>query len=135
MLPVLFCDIDETICTEFNCPVEPAVRVLRRLKGAVEVFYVSARPQASRGSTQNFLEKQGLPTTKNLHLCPDGWSTLRHKTETMKKVAASRKVLLSVGDSDEDQRAASAAGVKFLQVDPRRFEESWRQIEAALQAR
>jgi phosphoglycolate phosphatase-like HAD superfamily hydrolase len=125
---VLICDIDETICTEFDRPIAAAIAVLRQLHRAVEVHYVTARPEASRLHTMNFLGDHGLPGHGNLHFCPQAKSTREHKVEVMALLAKQYAVLASIGDADEDEHASRAAGVVFVRVRDGKAEAAWAEV-------
>lgn len=109
-------DIDETICTQFDCPVSVACDTLRAIDRSVAVHYVTARPEASRRGTDQFLSDHRLPGWKNVHYCPNWKSSLRHKTEILQALAKEYTLLVSIGDADEDAAASVAAGVVFLRV-------------------
>jgi hypothetical protein len=71
-----------------------------------QVHYVTARPEASRAATLDFLERHKLPCRANLHFCPNYKSSLQHKTEVMTRLAREFRVIVSIGDSDEDELAS-----------------------------
>jgi hypothetical protein len=112
----IVCDLDDTLCTEFDCPVLVACRVLAQVDRSIEVHYVTARPEQARAGTERFLCDQRLPGWRNLHFCPPWRSTREHKTEVMKRLAREYAVLVSVGDADEDEQASRAAGIPFVGV-------------------
>jgi hypothetical protein len=124
----LICDIDDTICTAFDCPVAAAVKVLVALDRAIEVHYVTARPEASRASTEQFLADHRLPGWRNLHFCPSWKSTLAHKTEIMTRLAREYTIVASIGDHDEDEKASLAAGVPFVRISEDTCEEAWAEV-------
>jgi len=112
----LICDIDETICTQFDQPIAAAIAVLRQLHRSVEVHYVTARPEASRLHTMNFLGDHSLPGGDNLYFCPLSKSTRAHKIEVMTRLARQYAVIASIGDADEDEHASQTAGVVSVRV-------------------
>jgi phosphoglycolate phosphatase-like HAD superfamily hydrolase len=124
----LICDIDETICTEFDRPIAVAVAVLRQLDRAIEVHYVTARPEASRLHTLTFFGDHGLPGHRNVRFCPTSRSTRQHKIEEMTKIARQCTVIASIGDADEDEHASRSAGVVFVRVLPGEEESAWAEI-------
>jgi hypothetical protein len=105
----VICDIDDTICISFDQPLEHACALLARLDRTVEVHYVTARPGASRAGTERFLAEQRLPGWRNLHFCPDWCSSRRHKAEVIARLARHFRVIVSVGDHEEEE-AASGGG-------------------------
>lgn len=115
----LVVDLDDTICSGFDCPIRAAVDVLRRLdRQKVEVHYVTARIEVSRKGTERFLEEHRLPGWRNLHLCPGYYGSRRHKTELHARLAREYRVIASIGDTEDDEgEAARAAGVPFVLVD------------------
>jgi phosphoglycolate phosphatase-like HAD superfamily hydrolase len=132
MKPIaIICDLDGTLCTDYDCPIEAGCEILRSLDD-IQVHYVTARPEASRRSTIDFLDRYRLPFRANLYFCPDSVSTLRHKTEAMKRIARDRAVLVSVGDSDEDKRASLAAGLLFVRISHESPEDGWRRVRQLL---
>src|SRR5262249_54216694 len=83
----IICDTDDTICTGFDLPILAACEVLRALDRAIEVHYVTARPDASRAGTERFLQEHGLPGWSNLHFCPSWRSSREHKAEVIARLA------------------------------------------------
>lgn len=129
----IICDIDDTICIEFNQPVAAACALLRELpRYSIEVHYVTARSEESKEITESFLVEQRLPTPKNLHLCPRWKGTLRHKREAIREIVRYHRVLLSVGDQPEEETASIEAKVPFVRINPTNFEEGWRSVAALL---
>ncbi len=124
----IICDIDDTLCVQFDRPILVAVRLLAGLDRTVEVHYVTARPEASRPGTETFLAEHRLPGWRNLHFCPDWQSSRRHKAEVMARLAKEFDVLVSVGDHDEDEEASRAAGVPFVRVTDTNLEAAWREV-------
>jgi hypothetical protein len=51
----IICDIDDTICVQFDQPIVAAIQFLAALDRTIEVHYVTARPEASRKGTEEFL--------------------------------------------------------------------------------
>src|SRR5262249_45464395 len=84
----VICDIDDTLCTEFDCPVRLAVGTIVRLDRKIAVHYVTARPEAARDGTERFLVAHNLPGWRNLHFCPSWLSTREHKTQVIGRLAS-----------------------------------------------
>ena len=126
----IICDIDDTLCTQFDCPILVACKALAALDRSVAVHYVTARPEASRAGTEQFLADNGLPGWRNLHFCPTWKSSRQHKAEVMTRLAREYHVLVSIGDHDEDEQASRAAGVPFVRVGHDNLEEAWQQVAA-----
>jgi hypothetical protein len=124
----LICDIDDTLCVGFDCPLPAAVRALAALDRSIEVHYVTARPEASRAATERFLVEQRLPGWRNLHFCPTWQSSRAHKAEVIARLARQYRVVASIGDHDEEAEASRAAGVPFVRVSGDNDEEAWRQV-------
>jgi hypothetical protein len=135
----LICDIDDTLCVQFDRPVLAACSFLAALERAVEVHYVTARPEASRRGTEQFLADHRLPGWRNLHFCPPWQSSRAHKAAVIARLAREYAVVASVGDHEEEEVASRAAGVPFVRVTEERAEQAWaevaRLVEAALGAR
>lgn len=123
----VICDIDDTLCTEFDCPILIACELIARLEASVAVHYVTARPDAARDGTERFLADRRLPGWRNLHFCPSWQSSREHKTQVMQRLAREYTVLVSIGDADEDEHASLAAGVPFVRVTDD-LEETWRTV-------
>lgn len=132
--PVLICDLDESLCSEFSVPVRAGCELLRRLAGKIEVHYLTARSEVSRAGTLKFLKENRLPDADNLHLCPSWKSPRQHKIEVMKRLVEKGRTALSIGDSEEDEEAAQAAGVPFLKVGLERPEADWAEVARRLGA-
>jgi hypothetical protein len=130
----IICDIDDTICVGFDQPILAAVRVLAALDRAIEVHYVTARPEASRAGTERFLMEHRLPGWRNLHFCPSWQSSRAHKVEVIARLARQHRVIVSVGDHDEEEQASLAAGVAFVRITSDRGEEGWSEVEARIAA-
>jgi phosphoglycolate phosphatase-like HAD superfamily hydrolase len=124
----LICDVDDTICIGFDCPLADAVAALAGLGGGVEVHYVTARPEASRAGTERFLADHRLPGWRNLHFCPSWRSSRQHKAEVIARLAREYRVIASVGDHDEEEQASRAAGVPFVRVTAENGAEAWREV-------
>ena len=112
----VICDIDDTICVQFDQPILVACQTLAALDRAIQVHYVTARPEASREGTEKFLLEQRLPGWRNLHFCPSWRSSREHKMEVMARLAREFLVLVSIGDHDEEETASLAAGIPFLRI-------------------
>ena len=109
-------------------PILAACQLLGAMDRSIEVHYVTARPEASRRGTEQFLADQRLPGWRNLHFCP-GWKSSRiHKAEVMARLAREYEVLVSIGDHDEDEQASRAAGVPFVRVTDDNVEDAWREV-------
>jgi hypothetical protein len=132
----IICDIDNTICTAIDQPIVVACELLARLDPSIEVHYVTGRPEELREDTQRFLAACRLPCPDNLHLCPSGlWKSIReHKAEVIQRLAQVHDVIVSVGDSTEEQEASLAAGVHFLRITEDNVETIWAQVAELLGA-
>jgi hypothetical protein len=124
----LICDIDDTICASFDCPVAAACTALAGLDRRVEVHYVTARPEASRAGTERFLIDHHLPGWRNLHFCPSWQSSRLHKAEAIAGLARRYRVIASVGDHDEEEQASRAAGIPFVRVTDDNGTGAWREV-------
>jgi hypothetical protein len=115
----LIVDLDDTVCTGFACPLRAALDVLTRIhRQKVEVHYVTARTEVSREGTDAFIMEHKLPGYCNVHYCPKWQTARRHKAEVHAKLAREFQVIASIGDTDDEEGAASrAAGVSFVLVD------------------
>jgi hypothetical protein len=128
----IICDIDDTICSGFDVPFRIAVEVLCGIDRAIEVHYVTARPEAARAGTERFLQEHRLPGWRNLHFCPSWQSSRLHKSETIARLARLFQVLASIGDHDEEEQASRAAGVSFVRVTDETVEQAWRELARLL---
>jgi predicted secreted acid phosphatase len=124
----IICDIDDTLCTMFDCPLAAGVRVLTALDRTIAVHYVTARPEASREGTERFLNEHKLPGWRNLHFCPSWLSSRQHKTAVMARLAKEYNVVVSIGDHDEDEAASQAAGIPFVRITEATVEEAWAEV-------
>jgi predicted secreted acid phosphatase len=124
----VICDIDDTLCTQFDCPIETACALLRRLDRAFAGHYVTARPEASRAGTEKFLLDHRLPGWRNLHFCPSYLSSRRHKAQVMTRLAQDYHVVVSIGDHQEDEDASHEAGIVFVRVGDDNLESAWQQV-------
>jgi phosphoglycolate phosphatase-like HAD superfamily hydrolase len=130
----IICDLDDTLCVQFDCPLPAGVACLAALDRAVEVHYVTARPEASRAGTEQFLVDHRLPGWRNVHYCPSWQSSRRHKAEVMARLAREYRVIVSVGDHDEEEQASRAAGIPFVRVNGDNDEEAWREVARLIAA-
>lgn len=130
----VICDIDDTLCVQFDRPIVVAVQLLVRLDRSIEVHYVTARPEASRAGTERFLAEHRLPGWRNLYFCPSWQSSRTHKTEVMARLARQYRVLVSIGDHDEDEQASRAAGVPFVRVTDENVDEAWREVARLIES-
>jgi hypothetical protein len=130
----IICDIDDTLCVGFDRPILAACRFLAQLDRTIEVHYVTARPEASRPGTEQFLADQRLPGWRNLNFCPTWQSSRTHKAEVMARLARQYAVVVSIGDHDEDEQASRAAGVPFVRVTDDNVEEAWREVARLIAA-
>jgi phosphoglycolate phosphatase-like HAD superfamily hydrolase len=124
----IICDIDDTICSLFDVPFSHAVEMLTALDRAVEVHYVTARPPASRQETERFLAEHRLPGWRNLHFCPSWQLSLTHKTLVMERLAREYRVLASIGDHDQDEKASRSAGIPFVHITDATIEQAWAEV-------
>ena len=115
----LIVDLDDTICTSFDCPLRAAIEVLVRInRQKIEVHYVTARTELSRKGTDEFIAEYRLPGYRNVHFCPKWQGTKRHKAEVHAKLAREYHIIASIGDTDDEEGEASRlAGVTFVLVD------------------
>lgn len=111
-------DLDDTVCTGFDCPIRVAVEILVRIdRQRVAVHYVTARTVVSRDGTDRFIMEHRLPGWRNVHYCPKWDGTKAHKLRVHAKLAREYRVIASIGDTlDEEGAAADAAGVPFVLV-------------------
>lgn len=132
----LIVDLDDTVCTGFACPIAIALTVLRRLdRQKVAVHYVTARPEASRRGTEQFIEEHRLPGWRNLHLCPAYDGSRKHKQEKHARLAREHRVIASIGDCEEDEgEAARLTGVPFVLVDPDNPVAAWVALTELIEA-
>jgi phosphoglycolate phosphatase-like HAD superfamily hydrolase len=130
----VICDIDDTLCTQFDRPILAACKLLAALDRSIEVHYVTARPEASRRGTEQFLADQRLPGWRNLHFCPAWKSSRAHKAEVMARLARHYQVIVSIGDHDEDEEASRLAGVPFVRVRCDNVEEAWLEVARLIAA-
>jgi phosphatidate phosphatase APP1 len=130
---VVICDIDETLCTEFDRPVMQGVNLLQRLsKRQVEIHYLTSRPEETRAATEDFLMRNRLPYGRNLYLCPRWKGSVRHKKDVTEKLKKECRILLSIGDSEEEEIAAKENGIPYCKINPENFPASWDAVAAAL---
>lgn len=129
-------DLDETLCTAFDCPVPAGVDLLARVDRArLAVHYVTARTAVSREGTEKFIADHRLPGWRNVHYCPTWQGSREHKRDVHLRLAREYRVVASIGDYDgEEGEAARAAGVPFVLVDPARPMAGWSEFEAILAA-
>jgi phosphoglycolate phosphatase-like HAD superfamily hydrolase len=130
----IICDIDDTLCVQFDQPLMAAMRCLAALDRSIEVHYVTARPEASRDGTEKFLVDHRLPGWRNMHFCPHWQSSSRHKVEVMARLAREFNVLVSVGDHDEDEHASRAAGIPFARITTATLDDNWREVARLINA-
>src|SRR5262245_33367069 len=123
----LIVDLDDTICTSFDCPMRAAIEVLVRInRQKVEVHYITARTELSRKGTDEFIAEYRLPGYRNVHYCPKWQGTKRHKAEVHAKLAREYHIIASIGDTDDEEGEASrAAGVPFVLVDREQPNGAW----------
>ncbi|HAA54030.1 MAG TPA: hypothetical protein DCE42_04710 [Myxococcales bacterium] len=131
--PAIVCDIDETLCTQFDHPIVPAIRLLRQLAPPIILLYLTARPEGTKDATVSFLEAQHMPFVQHLYLCPHWQSTTQHKCAKMRSFAKEYNVLLSIGDAEEDQLASEAANIPFARISLEDPAGSWHQLTPRLQ--
>lgn len=123
----LIVDLDDTVCTAFECPIPAAVGVLTRIDRAkVEVHYVTARTEVSRAGTDRFIADHKLPGWRHVHYCPKWQGSKSHKAQVHAKLAKEYRVIASIGDLDEEEgEAARLAGVPFVLVDRNNPAPAW----------
>jgi hypothetical protein len=132
----LIVDLDDTLCTNFECPIRSAVEVLVRVdRQKLTVHYVTARTEVSREGTDRFIQEHRLPGWRNVHYCPKWQGTKRHKAEIHSRLAKEHRVIASVGDTaDEEGEAARLTGVPFVLVDRDRPDPAWEIVAALIEA-
>ncbi len=130
----IICDIDDTLCVDFDQPIPTACAFLAQFDRAVEVHYVTARPEAARAGTEEFLMEQRLPGWRNLYFCPNWQSSRLHKAEVMARLAKQYTIIVSIGDHDEDEAASVAAGVAFVRVTDDNVEQAWQEVARLIAA-
>ncbi len=78
--PAIIVDLDETLCTEFDVPIQSGVELLRRISQTeVEVHYVTARTAICSHGTEKFIQLHRLPGLGNIHYCPESLNSFEHK--------------------------------------------------------
>ena len=128
----IICDIDDTICKQFDVPIPIACEVLRALSRTITVHYVTARPKEARKDTEEFMQVHRLPGWQNLYFCPSWQSSADHKKERMKELAKEWNCLVSIGDANEDEEASQEADVPFVRVTTETVEQSWQEVRELL---
>lgn len=119
-------DLDETLCTQFDVPVEAGVGVLRRIdERKIQVHYVTARTAVCRDATERFVGVHRLPGSRNVHYCPMAIGSLDHKRRQHESLGREFDVIASIGDSFEEEQAAMAARIPFYRVDPCSPADQW----------
>jgi len=117
--PAIIVDLDETLCTQFDVPVESGVAVLRRIDQIkLQVHYVTARTAICREGTERFVRAHRLPGIQNVHYCPESIDSREHKRRLHEALSREFEVIASIGDSFEERQAAATAGIYFVEVDP-----------------
>jgi predicted secreted acid phosphatase len=119
-------DLDETLCTCFDVPVEAGIRTLRQIdEKKIQVHYVTSRTKVCVAATERFLEEHHLPGAKNVHFCPIETISYEHKRLLHNALGQEFNVIASIGDSFEEEEAAEAAGIPFIEVDPCQPSTAW----------
>jgi len=119
-------DIDETLCTCFEVPVEAGIDTLSQIdEEKIQVHYVTSRTTVCVVTTERFLEEHRLPGAKNVHFCPIETRSYDHKRRLHNALAQEFNVIASIGDSFEEEEASEAAGIPFIAVDPSHPAEAW----------
>ena len=121
----VICDIDDTICVQFDQPIQIACQTLTALDRAIHVHYITARPETSREGTERFILDHRLPGCRNLHFCPSHQSSRLHKAEAMVRLMKEHLVLVSIGDHDEDEHASLSVGIPFVRIRDDNHVEAW----------
>jgi predicted secreted acid phosphatase len=132
----LIVDLDETVCTNFDCPIRAAVAVLVRVdRRKVAVHYVTARTDVSRAGTDRFVMEHRLPGWRNVHYCPKWQGSRSHKAQVHTHLAKEHRVIASVGDTDEEEgEAARLAGIPFVLVDRDNAVPAWAAVHELIEA-
>src|SRR5215831_13064008 len=119
-------DLDETLCTCFDVPVQVGIDVLNRIdETRIRVHYVTSRTTVCLAATERFLEEHQLPGAKNVHFCPIETRSYDHKRRLHNSLGQEFNVIASIGDSFEEEEAAEAAGIPFIEVDPCQPSTAW----------
>lgn len=134
--PAVIVDLDDTLCTGFDCPIRVAVAVLARVdRQKLTVHYVTARTDVSRAGTDRFIQEHRLPGWRNVHYCPKWQGSKSHKAQVHAQLAREYRVLASIGDLPEEEgEAAKLAGVPFVLVDRENPAPAWAELERLLEA-
>ena len=112
-------DIDETICTQFDLPIEAAIQLLQRLDThKLHVHYVTARTAVCQSATETFITTNRLPCAGNVRFCPGFLGSSEHKRRQHSSLQKEYEVIASIGDSAEEEEASIAARIPFIAVDP-----------------
>ncbi|HEX4609982.1 MAG TPA: hypothetical protein VH092_17445 [Urbifossiella sp.] len=129
-------DLDDTVCTGFDCPISAAVAVLARIdRQKVAVHYVTARTDVSRAGTDRFIMEHRLPGWRHVHYCPKWQGSRSHKAQVHVHLAKEYRVIASIGDlDDEEGEAARLAGIPFVLVDRNNAVPAWAEVEKLLDA-
>jgi predicted secreted acid phosphatase len=127
-------DLDDTVCTGFDCPIRCAVDVLARIdRQRVTVHYVTARTDVSRTGTDRFIMDHRLPGWRHVHYCPKWQGSKSHKAQVHVHLVKEYRVIASIGDLDEEEgEAARLAGVPFVRVDRSNPVPAWAELEKLL---
>ena len=126
-------DIDETICTQFDVPVNVGIELLKQIDDErLTVFYVTARTEICRVGTETFFATYDLPGQSNILFCPDSLDSFEHKRKQHEYLARNFEVVASIGDSQEEEQASAAAGIPFCYVDPCNPAEGWLALAARI---
>jgi predicted secreted acid phosphatase len=119
-------DLDETLCTQFDVPVDTGVELLRRVdQHTLQVHNVTARTEVCREATERFIGEHRLPGSRNVHYCPIDVRSLEHKRERHELLSQEFRVIASIGDSFEEEQAAEAMGISFVKVDACNPADAW----------
>ncbi len=126
-------DLDETLCTQFDVPIDAGVKVLQRIdESKLHVHYVTARTIVCREGTEKFIRVNRLPGARNVHYGPDSLSSFEHKRRLHESLSREFEVIASIGDSLEEQRAATGLGIYFVEVDPCEPSSAWANLAERL---
>lgn len=92
--------------------------VAQRLAGDHDVIYVTGRPEHTRGATQGWLDRNGLPAGRLvMRRAGDRRPARVTKPQLVRRLATGRRVGVVVDDDPEVCAAMAAAGWPVLRAD------------------
>ena len=129
----IICDIDETLCTEFDRPIRTACQVLAGLHQAIRCITSRLGRTATEGDRGISL-RPALAGLAEPVLLPDLAVDARPQDGRDVPLAKEYVVIVSIGDADEDEQASRTAGVPFVRVRDTNVEAAWKEIAALVDA-